>query len=324
MQERYLYPYELPVGRTSRGVGRFPSEPQRQRKRSRNRRQRRRNILIAGLLLVLFAAAAAGALQLINALNPKETVLEAGEPAPPIPAGQAPAQEAPADVVSQLTQMAGQYPGLEKVLQDPSAYPESLVSLFLRNPETLDFLLAYPEYKQDGPPIDIWYETQGGQVPLFLQWDTRWGYANYGDDYLAVTGCGPVCLSMVAVYLTGNAQLHPLAVAEYSEQKGYYMPGTGTGWELMTEGAAGLGLYSEELSLSEGTLRARLQAGSPVICSVGPGDFTTAGHFIVLAAENPDGGFQVYDPNSAVRSSQSWSYAQLEGQIRNLWAFSVA
>ena len=33
-------------------------------------------------------------------------------------------------------------------------------------------------------------------------------------------------------------------------------------------------------------------------------------------------GFQVHDPNSTIRSEKSWTYEELMGQIKNLWAFS--
>jgi hypothetical protein len=57
-------------------------------------------------------------------------------------------------------------------------------------------------------------EGVGGEgVPLFLQWDKRWGYERYGSDYLAITGCGPTCLAMAGYYLTGDASFDPALVA---------------------------------------------------------------------------------------------------------------
>jgi predicted double-glycine peptidase len=67
---------------------------------------------------------------------------------------------------------------------------------------------------------------------------------------------------------------------------------------------------------------AALSAGTPIICSMGPGDFTDNGHFIVLTGYTGDG-FTVNDPNSPQRSSQIWTFQQLKGQIRNLWAYGV-
>ncbi len=54
---------------------------------------------------------------------------------------------------------------------------------------------------------------------------------------------------------------------------------------FMSEGAAMLGLRSEELPADEGHFeRRRSPREKTVICSVGPGDFTTEGHFIVISA----------------------------------------
>lgn len=66
-----------------------------------------------------------------------------------------------------------------------------------------------------------------------------------------------------------------------------------------------------------------LKNGQPIICSVGPGDFTTSGHFIVLVGME-DGKIRVNDPNRHSTSSQLWDYDTLAGQINNLWAYSLA
>ena len=61
-----------------------------------------------------------------------------------------------------------------------------------------------------------------------------------------------------------------------------------------------------------------LEAGNPIICAMGPGDFTTAGHYIVMVGTR-DGKIQVNDPNSILNSEKLWTYEDIEGQIRNLW-----
>ena len=53
---------------------------------------------------------------------------------------------------------------------------------------------------------------------------------------------------------------------------------------------------------------------------MGPGDFTTTGHYIVMTGY-VDGKISVNDPNSYENSEALWSYEQICGQIRNLWAF---
>ena len=64
-----------------------------------------------------------------------------------------------------------------------------------------------------------------------------------------------------------------------------------------------------------------LENGHPIICAMRPGDFTTAGHFIVLA-DVQEGKIRVNDPNSRTRSRELWPYETLERQIKNLWTFT--
>lgn len=100
------------------------------------------------------------------------------------------------------------------ILQDTSGtWPESLQALLERHPDALEFVEGYPDHKDDAPAETIGDVVQG-QFPLLLQWDARWGYVRYGDDLLAVTGCGPTCLAMAAAGLTGDNAITPAAVAE--------------------------------------------------------------------------------------------------------------
>lgn len=90
----------------------------------------------------------------------------------------------------------------------------------------------------------------------------------------------------------------------------------------MTEGAQHFGVDGEEISLSESEIFSELESGSPIICSMRPGDFTTTGHFIVLTGTDGEK-IRVNDPNSKARSAQLWDYETLEYQINNLWAFTA-
>ena len=160
-----------------------------------------------------------------------------------------------------------------------------------------------------------------GAVPYLYQTDPQWASHPYAGGTVEKNGCGPTCLSMVYVALTGHGDLDPAAMADFSERGGYVSNGM-TAWALMSDGAAELGLVSEELPASTAAVREALLAGKPVICSVGPGDFTTTGHFIALAGLTEDGEIIVHDPNSAERSAQPWDLERVLGQCLNLWAFS--
>lgn len=201
-------------------------------------------------------------------------------------------------------------------------YTEEWIELLEKNPETEDFVLNYPLRKGTyvmTPLEDALHQTE---MPLFLQWDSRWGYFVYGDKPMGMTGCGPTCLSMVAVHLLQNPQMTPLYIAEFAQQNGFYVEGTGTDWAMMTQGAAELGLYAKEVPLGEQLVMQYLLQGKPIICAMGAGDFTENGHFIVFAGIK-DGKIQVNDPNSRIRSEKLWRFEDIKCQIKNMWVYSV-
>ena len=71
----------------------------------------------------------------------------------------------------------------------------------------------------------------------------------------------------------------------------------------------------------ENRIRDKLDEGCPVVVNVGPGDFTDSGHYMVIVGYD-DQGFIINDPNSRTNSEKRWTFDQLNGQVRNLWAMS--
>lgn len=209
---------------------------------------------------------------------------------------------------------------VEETEPDLIGIPESLLELMEKNPETTDFVLNY--YNRQPVEIDFNDIDRSAGVPLFLQWDQRWGYEIYGSDVIAITGCAPTCAAMAGYYLTGDERFTPDQMAEFAAAGDYYVAGHGTKWTFIGEGIEELGLVTKELPLAEGVIIQSLRSGSPVIVVVGPGDFTTTGHFMVIT-DYVDGKFRINDPNSVIRSEQLWSYEVLEPQIRNLWSVRV-
>lgn len=206
--------------------------------------------------------------------------------------------------------------GKEGISQE--GYPQELVELLEKNEETFDFVQGYPKRGDYmGKEIDLTGEYKAGKVPLLMQWDQRWGYDSYGDDMIGLAGCGPTCMTMAYLYLTGDTEMNPRRMAEYAYNQGYYTE-VGTSWSFFTEGAAGLGLDGRELPLSEGSMKGALDEGALIVCSMGPGDFTTAGHFILLRGYD-EGGFYVNDPNRQGNSQKQWSFEKLSPQIKCLW-----
>ena len=199
-----------------------------------------------------------------------------------------------------------------------SEWPEELLDLLEKNPEAQDFVLNYPIKKDLNPEIDLTEYLDTNNVPLLLQWDERWGYSQYAGELMGLSGCGPTCLSMVCLYLLDDASYTPEYIAEFATENGYSVSGNGSSWTLISEGGEKLGLDVTEIPLDENRIIRNLEVGNPIICVMGPGFFTSTGHFIVMT-EYEGGYVKVNDPNSPNRSEQTWKLTEVMEQIRNLW-----
>ena len=200
-----------------------------------------------------------------------------------------------------------------------SAWPDKLITLLEKNPDTAEYVLHYPLKKDVVFAIDLSEYANSEYVPLLLQWDERWGYTRYGNEMMGLSGCGPTCLSMVCIHLLDDPKYSPRYIADFAIQNGYCVPGNGSSWTLISEGGEKLGLDVTELPLDKNRILRNLEAGNPIICVMGPGDFTSTGHFIVMTG-CADGKIKVNDPNSPSRSAELWDYDSIKDQIRNLWA----
>lgn len=226
------------------------------------------------------------------------------------------------EIESKLADLALEDPDIAEIYAHREKYPEEMLMALAFNQEMTEFVKGY--LSSNGSVTGGINETEASQsFPLFLQWDTRWGYVPYGGLNIGMSGCGPTCLSMVIFALTGDTSATPDALAAYSMKNGYYMEGTGTAWALMTDAAYSYGLRAYELGLSEAEMKYCLDRGCPIICSMRPGDFTITGHFIVIYGYDEEG-FLVNDPNSRERSSKHWDFDTLHYQIKNLWYYSKA
>ena len=139
---------------------------------------------------------------------------------------------------------------------------------------------------------------------------------------MAVSGCGPTCLSMVAAGLNEDPSITPAKVAAYGTENSYVDENNDTYWKFMSEAGANWNLSCYEGLLSEEQVSAELTAGHPIICSVGPGDFTKIGHFIVLTGYE-SGNVTVNDPFSQKNSDKTWVYAEIADQIKAMWIYSL-
>lgn len=207
-------------------------------------------------------------------------------------------------------------------IMNSTQYPKQLQELALKNEEALEFVYDYPTEHVKEHIVDLTEEASMDSVPLFVQWDKRWGYEKYSGNFFAASGCGPTTLSMVVVYLTHNRDASPLAVAKYSKEAGYSVDGSGSSWTLISEGCRHYGVKAKTVALDESRMKAELDAGHPIVVNVGPGDFTDTGHFMVITGYD-DEGFSINDPNSIEKSGKRWLFKNISSQIRAVWSMYV-
>ena len=213
--------------------------------------------------------------------------------------------------------------GSETLGSDGPAVANKLVKLAVSDTQAIDYVYDYlTDYPQDSAqPCDD--KITKGVVPNLYQWDERWGYITYSGCSFGCTGCGPTSLSMVYMGLTGDNSKSPADMAQLASDNGYETEYEGTMNQFFISGAAEIGLNVMEIDINSDALTAVLEDGMPVICNVGPGDFTTNGHFFVITGLNDDGTVNINDPFSSVNSSEPWDMDLVLGQTVALYAYSL-
>ena len=68
------------------------------------------------------------------------------------------------------------------------SYLPELLELYEKNPEAKDFVWEYPLLKDEEPEIDLSEYKNSDSMPLFMQWDQRWGYHQYSGNVMGLTG----------------------------------------------------------------------------------------------------------------------------------------
>lgn len=228
------------------------------------------------------------------------------------------------EIVTKLEDLSHSDPKINEILNNIDRYPDKYLELLSKNIETINFVLNYPNHtsKSNSKKTSVEEYYTPGEIPLFLQWDKNWGYDMYGEDPISINGCAPTSLAMVSVGLTGNTSVTPLSVSDYAYKNGYYIDGVGSSWSLISEGSKHFGLKSHELPLNKSSILSTLESGNPIILTVGPGTFTSTGHFLVLTGLTDDGKIKINDPNSKLNSSKSWDVDIFLNETKNLWKIS--
>lgn len=177
---------------------------------------------------------------------------------------------------------------------------------------TASSLSSSNEYGLEGPGVLV-------KTPLFQQWDPKWGNMPYGPHYsIAEGGCGITSCAMIISGLT-QKQVEPPELAQKYGSK-YAVVG-GSTYDLFPAVAQDYGLKLKRVkATSMDPVIKHLKSGGLVVANMGPGHFTSGGHYIVLKGVSPDGKIYVNDPASKERSNQLWDPDIFLREKRADWA----
>lgn len=166
--------------------------------------------------------------------------------------------------------------------------------------------------------------ANGMEIPHILQYVNPWGSAPYGSSTVGKGGCGVTAMAMIQAYLTGKV-LSPASIAKWSNDHGYYIPGQGTAWGFFSAYSSSIGITCKNLGKNSKAVITALEEGRPVIASMGPGTFTSNGHFIVLRGITKDGKILVNDPNDNYYSKnfykKEFDINLIYAESKNFWSF---
>lgn len=212
----------------------------------------------------------------------------------------------------------------EELGREGEEVTNKLVKLAVSDPEAVDYVVGFIDKYPQTEAQPYTESVEKGTVPLLFQWDQRWGYLEYSSTTFGCTGCGPTTMSMVYMGLTGQNDMSPADMAELANKDGYETDNEGTLNQFFLSEAEPLGLTVRELDVTAEELTDALEDGMPVICNVGPGDFTLYGHFIVITGINEDDTLNINDPFSSVNSAETWDIDQVIGQTVALYAYKLS
>lgn len=145
--------------------------------------------------------------------------------------------------------------------------------------------------------------------PFLMQADSRWGgnmYSVRGDagQTIGNSGCGPT--SMAMILRSFGADVTPVETCQMAIEMGHRTQNNGTSLAYFPDAAARYGLTTEPQGFhaENSAVIERLSKGWPVVASMGPGNFTSAGHYMVLCGTNGTDTVIVNDPASRERSHE--------------------
>ncbi len=159
------------------------------------------------------------------------------------------------------------------------------------------------------------------EMPYFNQGDAAFNQREfYPGKTVKSSCCGPCCLAMVIVGMTGKS-VTPFELAVEGAKNGYYH-GKGFQWPYMAEFAAKNGLKANRFKPTAQAVLDALNQGYPVIAKMKNGVFSNgSGHYIVLRGVDEDGNILILDPGKRARNDIAWPLSVIIREHKDEFAY---
>lgn len=174
------------------------------------------------------------------------------------------------------------------------------------------------------------------QPVYYLQTDSRWKSIDYsakGESKkrtIGSSGCGPTCAAMLIQTITGKT-FTPADACAWALKHGYKAPNQGTYYSYFAPQFKEHGITCEQINWTNlygnksSSVHAKafdlLKKGYYLIACMGPGRWTSSGHFIVVWWE--DGKVRINDPNSKAANRMSGDLSVFKGQVKYYFAIDA-
>lgn len=170
-----------------------------------------------------------------------------------------------------------------------------------------------------------------GQPVSYLQTDPRWGSISYSvkgeSTTIAKSGCGPTAMAMVLA-TWADASVTPKTECAWALAHGYkalkqgtyygYFPPAAKRYGLNCYQLNGSNLYGNKSSSYHAKAKEAVDKGNLVIAVMGPGNWTSSGHYVVVWKIDGDV-IYINDPASTKLSRTQGSYSLFKSQVKYYW-----
>jgi len=176
------------------------------------------------------------------------------------------------------------------------------------------------------PPCDS--QNRCYQEVYYNQCDSRWKNTMYSDrnsasHTICTSGCGPTAMAMVVATLKDRA-ITPEEPAAYAVAHNMKDDDVGTYWSFFCSYAKTIGLGCEQVDCSNSKIsyiKSKINGGSLGVAVMGPGQWTSAGHFI--AVNSFDGDYVwAHDPNYKTGKEAKQKTSQFLNECNQFWIFT--